>query len=100
MLAEGVKGLGRPMVVSVSEVAGLAATALLLRVLVPPFGIVGAALASLGAYALTTVVLLWGLQRSAACAWRDLLMVRRDEWTALVRDAWSAVSVLRPERTA
>ncbi len=99
MLAEGVKGLGRPMLVSISELCGLAATALLLTLLIPPFGIIGAALASLGAYGLTSAVLLVGLHQSAACTWRDLLMIRVEEWQTLAREVWALIARL-PARPA
>jgi len=98
MMAEGVKGLGRPLLVSISEVSGLVVTTIMLSLLISPFGIVGAALASLVAYMVTTAVLLTGLHRLTGCSWRDLLMTRPSEWRELGADLASAAGRLLPRR--
>lgn len=58
VLEEGLKGMGQPRFVLVSEAAGVVVTGLLLWLLLRPFQAVGAAIASLTAYALTTAFLL------------------------------------------
>ena len=50
-LEDGLRGLGKPRQVLVAEVIGLGVTGVLLALLLPPFKIMGAALASLLAYA-------------------------------------------------
>ena len=56
-LSAGLQGLGRPKSVLKAEICGLAVTLGALAILLPKFGIVGAAVSSLLAYSLTTVVL-------------------------------------------
>ncbi len=58
VLEEGFRGLGRPTEVLRAEVGGLIGTAVVLAALLPAFGIVGAAIASLAGYLLTTAVLM------------------------------------------
>lgn len=58
VVADGWRGLGRPVEVLIGEAAGLVATVLALAVLLPALGIVGAAVASLVGYGLTMVVML------------------------------------------
>ena len=50
VLEEGLRGLGRPALVLWAELTGLAVTVVALLVLLRPFGIVGAALASVLGY--------------------------------------------------
>lgn len=57
MFQVSLQGLGRPMSVLVPEVVGLVTTLILLLTLLPRFGIVGAAIASLVSYAATTLLL-------------------------------------------
>ncbi|MPY94877.1 MAG: oligosaccharide flippase family protein, partial [Acidimicrobiia bacterium] len=54
VLEEAWRGLGRPTEVLWAEVGGLVVTGLLLSLLLPSLGIIGAALASLGGYLATT----------------------------------------------
>jgi O-antigen/teichoic acid export membrane protein len=63
VLEEGFRGLGRPTEVLWAEIGGLAGTAVVLALLLPRFGIVGAAVASLAGYLLTSVVLVRRLSR-------------------------------------
>jgi Na+-driven multidrug efflux pump len=63
LLASDLKGRGRAGLVSVSTAIGLGATVVLDLALVPPLGIVGAAVASLVAYTVTAVALSLGFQR-------------------------------------
>jgi len=74
VIEEGLRGLGRPKEVLYAECGGLVVTAVLLGVLMPTFGIVGAAVASLGGYSGTAAMLLVRLHRGGAVErWRDLL---------------------------
>jgi len=82
MLTEGVKGLGRPILASVAELIGLGVTTVLLLALIGRWQILGAALASLGAYLVTSAVLLTGLLREGSLHWRDLMLPRAEEWVA------------------
>lgn len=58
ILEEGLRGLGKPKAVMWAEFAGLASTALLLALLLRPFKIMGAAIASLVAYLVVACCLL------------------------------------------
>jgi len=64
-LQEGFRGLGRPAEVLWSELVGLFATGVLLAAMLPTLGILGAALASLGGYAVTMAVLVVRLGRTS-----------------------------------
>jgi O-antigen/teichoic acid export membrane protein len=59
----GVRGLGKPSVVLASESAGLIVTILALAILLRPFGIIGASLASLLGYSSTMIALLIHISR-------------------------------------
>lgn len=58
VLEEGLRGLGQPATVLWAETAGLAVTAAALLVLLKPFAIMGAALASLFGYSAVTIALI------------------------------------------
>jgi O-antigen/teichoic acid export membrane protein len=58
VLADGLRGLGRTRTLLISEIAGLAVTAVMLWALLQPFGAIGAAVTSLVAYATVSAVLL------------------------------------------
>jgi O-antigen/teichoic acid export membrane protein len=64
VLEEGFRGLGQPGAVLRAELGGMLATAALLAALLPSLGIVGAALASVGGYLATTVLLVHRLSTS------------------------------------
>jgi O-antigen/teichoic acid export membrane protein len=57
VLADTLRGLGRPLAPARAELIGAIATLLLLPALLPPFGIVGAAIASTLSYSLVTVAM-------------------------------------------
>lgn len=57
ILGNGLRTLGNPTAAAIGEGVGLIATVALLAMLLRPYGIVGAAVASLVAYAIVTVVL-------------------------------------------
>jgi O-antigen/teichoic acid export membrane protein len=63
VLEELAKGLGHPRWVLVAEIVGMSVTVCMLAVLLAPFGIVGAAWASILGYATVSLVLLVQLRR-------------------------------------
>jgi O-antigen/teichoic acid export membrane protein len=63
VLANLLQGRGRPLVISVSEGVGAVCTVALLAILIPLYGIRGAAIASTVAYGIVTVFLLVWLHR-------------------------------------
>jgi O-antigen/teichoic acid export membrane protein len=67
LLEEGLRALGRPAAVLWAELSGLAASAAGLLILLPRFGALGAAVASLCAYGFITTVLLVLLRRYTGC---------------------------------
>jgi O-antigen/teichoic acid export membrane protein len=84
VLEEGLHGLGRPAVALWAELIGLVATAASLLLLLMPFGIMGAALASLLGYSAVTATLALCIRRLTGCSlstlfWpsqRDLRRIR------------------------
>ncbi len=91
-LEEAVRGLGRPGLATVAELCGFAVTAVGLAVLLPRFGILGAALASLLSYATVLVMLVVILRRRLGLRPRDLLLPRP-------ADVRSLLGRFRPART-
>jgi O-antigen/teichoic acid export membrane protein len=74
VVEEGLRGLGRPKEVLYAECGGLAVTTVMLLALMRPFGITGAAIASLGGYGGTAVFLLLRLRHVGTVArWGDLV---------------------------
>lgn len=65
-LGDVLRGRGKPLTVSVAEMAGVVVTILFLIVLVPRWGISGAATASLCAYSVTFVLLIRQLVRAGS----------------------------------
>jgi O-antigen/teichoic acid export membrane protein len=68
VLEEGLHGLGRPVVALWAELAGLVATATALLLLLVPFGIMGAAVASLLGYGAVTCTLALCIRRLTGCS--------------------------------
>ena len=64
VLGHILQGRGRPLVISVGEGMGALFTVALLAVLIPPFGIRGAAAASTVAYGVVMIFLFWGMRRA------------------------------------
>ena len=73
--ANGLRGLGFPGRAAVAEGFGCVATVVLLTSLLPRFGIIGAAAASLGAYAVVTTALLILLCRATDLPFRSLFAI-------------------------
>jgi O-antigen/teichoic acid export membrane protein len=63
-LADGLRGLGRPPSILVSETLGLVFTCVLLLVLLRRFGSMGAAITSLVAYGVVCMVLVLMIRRA------------------------------------
>jgi len=91
-LEEAVRGLGRPGLATVAELCGFAVTAVGLAVLLPRFGILGAALASLLSYTTVLIMLVVILHRRLGLRPRDLLLPRP-------ADVRSLLDRFRPART-
>jgi O-antigen/teichoic acid export membrane protein len=89
VLEEVMRGLGEPDWPMGAQLAGLAATLVLLALLLQRYGGVGAALASLGSYSLALAVLLVGVRRRLAIRLGALLPRAADlrELTILLRSA-------------
>jgi O-antigen/teichoic acid export membrane protein len=79
VLGEGVRGLGAPTIALVAEVAGLVVMTLALGALLPPFGIIGAALGSLVGYSAIAIFIIVQLHRRFGVAARTLVTVRPAE---------------------
>jgi len=72
VLAAGARALDQPWMSSRAEVVGLVVTLVLLPILLPTMGILGAAVASLAAYTTALVVLAISLRRGYAVSFRSL----------------------------
>jgi stage V sporulation protein B len=73
VLAADLKGRGRPGLVSASALAAVVATIVFDLVLVPAFGIVGAAVASVLTYTASAAVLVWAFRRVTGAALGTLI---------------------------
>jgi O-antigen/teichoic acid export membrane protein len=79
LLEELLKGLGAPRWPLYGQLASLPVTATLLVLLLVPYAALGAAFASLAAYATTTIVLLCGLKKVTRASSRELCVARTSE---------------------
>lgn len=79
LLEELLKGLGAPRWPLFGQIASLPVTVILLVLLLAPYASVGAAIASLASYSVTTGVLLGGLKKCARARMRELCVPRRTE---------------------
>ena len=80
-LQEGIRGFGSPYLVLRAELLGLAVTAVSLALMLRPFGIIGAAVASLLGYSTVTLALLASAKHIAGTSMTSLLVPRRAERT-------------------
>jgi O-antigen/teichoic acid export membrane protein len=76
VLSSDLSGRGLPQYPSLTSTLALVVTVVADLVLIPRFGIVGAAAASTLAYITQTVVLVWLYLRLAHVGWRDLFVPR------------------------
>jgi len=77
VLYDGLRALNKPQVPGYAELVGNGVTAALLAVLLPRYGILGAAYASLGAYTASLLFQLWYIHRRLRLSVRELLLARR-----------------------
>lgn len=96
VLEEGLRGLGRPASVLWGELTGLAVTVVMLVTMLRSFGLMGAALASLGGYATVTVALLVEGRRHTRLPLRELVIPTTSDLRLLWDEGRGlAASVLR-----
>lgn len=94
VLSEALRGLNRPGVPTVAQIISLVLTIILLYLLLPTMGVLGAALTSVIAYAATFAFQFRVLQRSVHLGWKDMVPNGRD-WQRL----WSVAHSLVPRRS-
>lgn len=85
VLAGGSQALGNPLLESKAELAALVVTVAALLVLLPPLGILGAAVASVLSYGTSLAVVVRGLHRTNAVSPADLFRIDRGTFTATLR---------------
>lgn len=83
ILGNSLRGLGEPGKQASSEGLGLVVTVALLALLLPPLGILGAAIASLCAYSAVALAQLAFVRRAVGLSWREFVTPR---WQVLVPD--------------
>lgn len=82
---EVLRGVGAPRWPMFSQLTALPVTVTLLALLLQRWSIFGAAVSSLGAYAVILAVSLWGIRRTVDLPLKDMLRPRREDWHALLR---------------
>lgn len=93
VLAEALRGLGKPTGPLVGELWGAAVTAAVLIVLLDRLGVMGAAISSVAGYSATSVVLSRQVQVVSGASYRDLLLPRRADVRFLVSALRSSIGV-------
>jgi O-antigen/teichoic acid export membrane protein len=87
---------GKPGYSSIFSIVSLAVTLVLDFILIPRFGIQGAAIASSVAYLVDSILLVAKLRDITGVSWRDLLVPRRSEF-AMYQQSWTRCKTwLRP----
>jgi O-antigen/teichoic acid export membrane protein len=84
-LQEGIRGLGRPYLVLRAELFGLLVTAMSLAIMLRPFGIIGAAVASLLGYSTVTIAMLAGAKQLAGGSIASLIVPSPSEFRSGAR---------------
>ena len=74
ILEEAARGAGLPRIAFIGQITGLVSTLLGLALLIPPFGIMGAAIASLTGYSTACLTELVILRRHFRCRFHDLVV--------------------------
>ncbi len=87
LLEDGARGLGLPGLVLRSELAGLVVTVVCLGILLRPYGIIGAALASLAGYSTIALSVLLSLSRRYQRPLTCFLRPGREDLAALARQS-------------
>lgn len=75
----GLSGFGHPQASTRARLAAAAVTIILLALLLPRYGIMGAAIASLAGYAVMLIVALRSLVRRSSLRWSDIVRLRADD---------------------
>jgi O-antigen/teichoic acid export membrane protein len=86
VLATGARALGNPWLGSKAEIIAFVVTVVLLVLLLPKLGIMGAAIASLGAYSTSLCMIVYGIQKTNALAPHELFRINLKTVQGLVVD--------------
>ena len=92
----GLTGRGRPGLRSIALTAACLVNTLLIVILVPPFGAMGAAVAMVGGTGTTSVVAIWMLRRWFGASPLDFVLVRRADFTEIRSTATKLLRRQRP----
>jgi O-antigen/teichoic acid export membrane protein len=95
-----VTGIGRPGIISVIGLAAFAANVVANLILIPPFGIVGAAAASLVSYTLSSLLMTVAAARFAGSSMRAFWVPRRDDVRVVVVNGLGLLRRMRDGLTA
>jgi O-antigen/teichoic acid export membrane protein len=95
IIEEGLRGLGEPRSILVGELTGLAVTILLLFLLLPIWGITGAAVASLGGYGTVCFILAWRTRRQIGLPVSELLVPTKADLQSMGRHGLALVRFRR-----
>jgi len=87
LLEAGLKAYGRPLLASQAELLGLGVTGIALWALLPRYGALGAAWASLLAYSIVGIFLMYTLSSQMGVGAADLWRPRLDDWEYVVRQS-------------
>ncbi len=79
LLETGLMSLGKPKYVMLAELVGLLVTVILLSLLLKPYQILGAAIASFVSYSILSVILVLLVSRETKISWNNLLILRRED---------------------
>ncbi len=99
VLEEGLRGLGVPRALLMAELGGLVMTVVALLVLLPPWNIMGAAIASIIGYGTVMLLLIFQARRITGCSVLDLLCPTRVEIIRIfqrVRSRFGITAVNQP----
>lgn len=98
ILSRYITGRGRPGTGTLILVAGLAVNVACNLILIPVYGINGAAASSSMSYVLTAALTLVVFHRVSDRGWLETLVIRRSDLAALNRTGWALVDRLRGRR--
>jgi len=94
VLSDGLRGLNYPLGPAYGQIIGISSLIPLFYLLLPGFDIIGAAMASSASYWITTVFLLWFVQRHAQIPPRELFSITRSDLRKVI-DALRSMAKLR-----
>lgn len=95
VLSGAIQAFGNPWLVSQSEIVALAVTILFLVILLPLWGILGAAITTLLAYFISLIVLVYGLQRLYAIPPLTIFPIRYSELKNGFKEIFSLIQNFR-----